>query len=111
MIITLHHIAADGWSIGVLFRELIALYRNSVTGQRRRCRALPIQYADYAVWQRQWLQGEVLEELLCYWRNQLAGAPQILHLPTDKPRPSVQVFGRARNADFAGCACVHVYEP
>jgi amino acid adenylation domain-containing protein len=92
LIITLHHIAADGWSIGVLFRELIALYRNSVTGQATSLPALPVQYADYAVWQRQWLQGEVLEELLSYWRNQLAGAPQILRLPTDKPRPSVQGF-------------------
>jgi hypothetical protein len=98
LIITLHHIAADGWSIGVLFRELIVLYRNSVTGQTTTLPALPIQYADYAVWQRQWLRGEVLEELLCYWRNQLAGAPQVLHLPTDKPRPSVQSFRGAHEA-------------
>jgi len=92
LILTLHHIAADGWSIGVLFRELSALYASFVTGKPPALPALPIQYADYAVWQRQWLQVEVLESLVTYWQKQLANAPTVLALPTNKPRPPVQSF-------------------
>jgi amino acid adenylation domain-containing protein len=92
LILTMHHIAADGWSIGVLFRELIALYESFVGAKPSTLPTLSIQYADYAVWQRQWLRGEVLEKLLSYWRKQLAGAPPVLELPADNPRPQVQSF-------------------
>ena len=92
LILTMHHIAADGWSIGVLFRELTTLYESFVAAKPSPLPVLSIQYADYAVWQRQWLQGEVLEKLVSYWRKQLAGAPPVLELPTDKPRPQVQSF-------------------
>lgn len=92
LILTMHHIAADGWSIGVLFRELTTLYESFVAAKPSTLPVLSIQYADYAVWQRQWLQGEVLEKLVSYWRKQLAGAPPVLELPTDSPRPQVQSF-------------------
>ena len=96
LILTMHHIAADGWSIGVLFRELTTLYAQLATNTRGSLPALPVQYADYAVWQRLWLQGEVLEKLVSYWRKQLAGAPFVLELPTDYARPEGQSF---RGAD------------
>ncbi|HYG64974.1 MAG TPA: condensation domain-containing protein, partial [Thermoanaerobaculia bacterium] len=89
-LVTMHHIVSDGWSMGVLVREVSALYQ-SYTG--RRPSPLPellVQYADYAVWQRSWLQGEVLAREIDYWRRQLAGAPALLEIPTDRPRPSVQ---------------------
>ncbi|HXM36671.1 MAG TPA: condensation domain-containing protein, partial [Pyrinomonadaceae bacterium] len=92
LIVNLHHIAADGWSIGVLFRELAALYESFVSEKPVPLAALSIQYADYAVWQRQWLQGEVLEKLVSYWRKQLSGAPPVLELATEKPRPQLQSF-------------------
>ncbi len=85
LVITMHHIASDGWSMGVFWRELTALYHAMLTGQPPSLPALPIQYADYAVWQRAWLQGEVLERQLAYWRRQLADLPP-LELPTDRPR-------------------------
>ena len=98
LILTMHHIAADGWSIGVLFRELTALYESFVAAKPSPLAALSIQYADYAVWQRQWLQGEVLEKLVSYWRKQLAGAPEVLELPADTLRPQIQSF---RGADVS----------
>ncbi|HSK79450.1 MAG TPA: amino acid adenylation domain-containing protein, partial [Thermoanaerobaculia bacterium] len=85
-----HHIVSDGWSIGVLIDELADLYRAFATGRRPALPDLPIQYADYAVWQRSWLDGPVLEARLAWWRERLAGAPQVLELPTDRPRPAVQ---------------------
>ncbi len=85
-----HHIVSDGWSVGVLVNELTDLYRAFATGRRPALPDLPIQYADYAVWQRSWLDGEVLEARLGWWRERLAGAPQVLELPTDRPRPAVQ---------------------
>ncbi|MFN7611321.1 MAG: amino acid adenylation domain-containing protein, partial [bacterium] len=87
-LLTLHHIIADGWSIGVLVRELCALYRAFSQGQASPLTELPIQYADFAVWQRNWLQGEVLDAQLGYWRSRLDGAPPVLELPTDRPRPA-----------------------
>jgi amino acid adenylation domain-containing protein len=92
LLLTMHHIAADGWSLGVLFRELSELYDSYLSANPPALAALPIQYADYAMWQREWLQGEVLQGLVSYWRNQLAGAPSQLALPTDHPRPPVQSF-------------------
>ncbi len=88
--ITQHHIASDGWSIGVFWGELAALYEVFSNGLPSRLPDLPVQYADYAVWQRQWLQDEVLNQQLAYWKKQLAGAPAVLDLPTDFPRPIVQ---------------------
>jgi amino acid adenylation domain-containing protein len=84
----LHHIVTDGWSTAILVRELSALYREFVGGGQAALPELPIQYADYARWQREWLRGEVLAAELGYWRRQLAGAPP-LELPADRPRPAV----------------------
>ncbi|PWG74551.1 condensation protein, partial [Enterococcus hirae] len=82
---------ADGWSINILMKELSALYRSFLRGEASPLSDLPIQYADYAVWQREWLQGEVLERQLSYWKAQLVDVP-VLSLPLDKSRPSVQTF-------------------
>ncbi|MFB1481437.1 amino acid adenylation domain-containing protein [Corallococcus sp. RDP092CA] len=87
--LNMHHIVSDGWSMGVLVRELSVLYGAHVSGQPSRLAPLPVQYVDYAAWQRDWLKDEVLEHHLAYWRRQLAGAPPLLELPTDKPRPRV----------------------
>ncbi|MEH1824947.1 MAG: non-ribosomal peptide synthase/polyketide synthase [Nostoc sp.] len=92
LVFAIHHIAADGWSIGVLISELSALYRSIATGSSAVLPELPIQYADFAVWQRQWLTNQVLERQLNYWKQQLKGAPPLLELPTDRPRPAVQTF-------------------
>jgi non-ribosomal peptide synthetase component F len=85
----MHHIVSDGWSVGVLIKEVGALYAAYAAGQESPLPELPIQYADFAVWQRAYLQGEVLEQQLAYWREQLAGAATVLNLPTDKPRPAI----------------------
>ncbi len=92
LLLCLHHVISDGWSMGVLIEELTALYNAVNQGQPSPLKPLPIQYADFAIWQRQWLQGEVLENQLNYWKKQLADAPTFLPLPTDKPRPAVQTF-------------------
>ncbi|HEX8355631.1 MAG TPA: condensation domain-containing protein, partial [Pyrinomonadaceae bacterium] len=89
VLFTMHHIVSDAWSMGVLVREIAALYEAYARGEESPLSELPIQYADYAAWQRGWLQGEVLEEQLSYWRGQLEGAPPVLELPTDRPRPAV----------------------
>ncbi|MCP4570778.1 MAG: non-ribosomal peptide synthetase, partial [bacterium] len=89
--LTVHHIAFDGWSIGVFLRELEILYRAFVTGRSQPLPELEVQYADFAVWQRRWLRGEVLEAQLAYWRAQLADLA-VLELPTDRPRPPKQSF-------------------
>jgi amino acid adenylation domain-containing protein len=90
LMLTMHHIVSDGWSMTVLMRELIVLYHAFSRGESSPLPELPIQYADYAVWQRQYLQGEVLEQQIKYWREQLQGAPPVLELPTDHARPAVQ---------------------
>ncbi|HYO62287.1 MAG TPA: condensation domain-containing protein, partial [Pyrinomonadaceae bacterium] len=88
-LLVMHHIVSDGWSMGVLVREVAALYAAFTRGEESPLSALPIQYADYAAWQRDWLRGEVLEEQLGYWRERLRGAAT-LEVPTDRPRPEVQ---------------------
>lgn len=90
LLLTMHHIVSDGWSIGVLIKELAALYEAFSTGKECNLPELPIQYADFAIWQRQWLQGNVLNNQLSYWRQQLEGLPPLLELPTDRPRPAIQ---------------------
>jgi non-ribosomal peptide synthetase component F/alpha-ketoglutarate-dependent taurine dioxygenase len=92
LVLVMHHIVGDGWSTGVLVREMNALYAAYSLGEPSPLGELPIQYGDYAVWQRQRLSGELLAEELAYWRRQLAGAPQVLELPTDRARPAVQSF-------------------
>lgn len=96
LLLSLHHIIADGWSLGILVRELTVLYESSVSGIASPLPALPIQYADFAVWQRQWLQGEVLQKQIDYWSRQFAGLPDALELPTDYPRRAVQSFRGGR---------------
>jgi amino acid adenylation domain-containing protein len=88
-VVNVHHIVADGWSLGVLVRELAAFYAAVLDGRPADLPALPVHYADFAVWQRDWLAGEVLERQLAWWRRRLAGAPMVLELPTDRPRPPV----------------------
>jgi amino acid adenylation domain-containing protein len=97
LLLTLHHIISDGWSSGVLVRELEALYEGFVAGRSPTLPELPLQYADYCVWQREWLRGDVLESQLTYWKRHLAGAPHALELPTDFPRPPVP---SSRGASF-----------
>ena len=92
LLITMHHIISDGWSIKVLMREVRELYEAHANQRGAELPELPIQYADFAAWQRGWLQGERLEEQLSYWRTQLAGAPPLLELPTDRPRPTFKTF-------------------
>jgi amino acid adenylation domain-containing protein len=91
LMLNMHHIVSDGWSMGVLVREVAALYAAFSQGLPSPLPELPLQYADYAVWQRQWLQGDVLEAQLAYWSRHLTGAAP-LQLPIDKPRPPVQTF-------------------
>src|SRR5229473_2311589 len=88
LLVTMHHIVSDGWSMGVLVREVARLYEAFVKGEESPLPELGIQYADYAVWQREWLQGEILEGQLKYWREQLKDVP-VLEMPTDHPRPAV----------------------
>src|SRR6185369_7670371 len=88
LVLTLHHIAADGWSLGVLLAEAAVLYDGFVEGRPSPLPALPVQYADYACWQRAWLQGDVLQRLVRHWALTLAGVPTVLDLPTDRPRPA-----------------------
>jgi non-ribosomal peptide synthetase component F len=92
LVLTVHHIASDGWSMGILIRELAALYPAIAEGRTPSLPELPVQYPDFAVWQRSWLRGEVLEQEIAFWRAQLAGLPPLLALPTDRPRPAVQSF-------------------
>jgi len=97
LILVTHHIASDGWSSGILWRELATLYGAFSRGEANSLPVLPIQYADYAIWQRQWLQGEVLERQLSYWKHQLVGV-SALDLPTDRPRPAVQTYRGAKQS-------------
>ena len=90
ILFTMHHIVSDGWSTGILIRELTTLYTAYDSGQSCNLPELPIQYVDFAVWQRQWLQGEVLNKQLNYWKQQLGGDLPVLELPTDRPRPAIQ---------------------
>ncbi|HLL46626.1 MAG TPA: amino acid adenylation domain-containing protein, partial [Longimicrobiaceae bacterium] len=96
LLLTLHHIVSDGWSMGILAREVSLLYRGYSRGEEPRLPELPVQYADYAAWQRERLRGEVLEAQLGYWRGRLAGAPALLELPTDRPRGALAPDAGAR---------------
>ncbi len=106
LLFNVHHIVFDEWSAGVFLHELGALYEAFAAGKPSPLAELPIQYVDFALWQREWLQGETLAALLAYWREQLEGAPAMLELPTDRPRPAVQRFvgGEERLGLAAGLA-------
>ena len=95
LLLTMHHIVSDGWSAGVLFRELGALYAAFARGEPDPLPPLPVQYADYAAWHRRWVDGAVLEAQAEYWTRTLAGAPELLELPADRPRPPRQDFAGA----------------
>ncbi len=94
-LVTLHHIVSDGASMEVFVRELGSAYAALAAGETPSLPPLPLQYADYAVWQRGWLSGAVLEGEIAWWRERLAGAPALLELPTDRPRPRPSATGRA----------------
>lgn len=96
LVLTMHHIIADGWSVDVLHRELRLLYASFLNGEAPRLPALPCQYADYAIWQRERLSGDYLEQKLTYWRKQLQRLPPPLELHTDRPRPAVRTTRGAR---------------
>jgi amino acid adenylation domain-containing protein/non-ribosomal peptide synthase protein (TIGR01720 family) len=89
LLVTMHHVISDGWSMGVLLRELSAAYPACAAGREPELPELPVQYADYAAWQRRWLRGTVLERQLAYWRERLGGELPTLALPTDRPRPAI----------------------
>jgi amino acid adenylation domain-containing protein len=96
LLLTMHHITSDGWSLDILFRELSALYAASLGGFPSPLPDLPIQYADFALWQREWLTGEVLEKQIAYWRQKLQGSPSMLQLPTNRSTRSIQSFKGSR---------------
>ncbi len=96
LLLTMHHIIADGWSTKILHREIGMLYAAFLAGQSAPLSELPIQYSDYALWQRQWLQGEMLEKQVAYWKQQLRDAPPLLALANDRPRPAIQTHRGAR---------------
>ena len=92
LLLCMHHAVCDGWSVGIFFRELSALYEAYAAGAESRLAPLPVQYADFAAWQRTHLRGEALDARLGWWKERLAGAPALLELPTDHPRPAVQSY-------------------
>ncbi len=94
--VVMHHIVSDGWSLGLFFQELSAIHDAFARSQQSPLTELPIQYADYAAWQREWLKGDLLQKQLSYWKEKLAGELPVLDLPTDRPRPAVQTFRGAR---------------
>lgn len=89
LLLTMHHIISDGWSLGIIAREMIALYKAYAAGEPITLARPPIQYADYAAWQQEWIQGKRLATQLAYWKDQLSGSPALLTLPMSKPRPAV----------------------
>lgn len=97
LLLTIHHIVFDGWSGGILLRELAAFYCAFCNDLSPELPEVPIQYPDFAVWQRQWLQQEVLSSQLAYWKQQLSGAPALLSLPTDRVRPLTQTYRGAHH--------------
>jgi len=102
LLLVLHHIVSDGWSMGILFRELETLYEAFSHFLPSPLPKLPIQYGDFARWQREWLQGQVLEEQVNFWKQQLGGAPAVLELSTDRPRPVIQTFNGAHHISMVG---------
>src|SRR6185369_8673786 len=100
--------ASDAWSVGILVREITALYPRFAAGLPSLLPELPVQYADFAVWQHSWLHGEVLDAEIAFWRRQLAGLPPHLSLPTDRPRPLVQSYrGTTRPVRLAAALARH----
>ena len=97
--VVMHHIISDAWSMAVLVDEVVRLYRAYAAGETSPLSALPIQYADYAAWQRKWLTGDELERQLAYWREALQDAELVLDLPTDRPRPALKTY-RGAAFDF-----------
>ena len=91
-LLSMHHIISDGRSMEILLQELTTLYNSYRQGEDRQLTPLSIQYGDFTLWQREWLQGEILEQQLEYWQEKLADAPALLALPTDYPRPAIQGF-------------------
>lgn len=111
VLFTMHHIVADGWSMGVLVQEVAALYRAYVQQQPSPLPELPMQYADFADWQRQWLSGPILQQQLTYWTEHLAGVPAVLNLPTDRPRPSAQSYrGATHSFTVAASTVMGLYQ-
>ncbi len=114
VLFTLHHVVSDGWSMGVLTREVSELYDALAEGREPELPELRVQYADFAAWQRAWLTGATLEAHLGYWRGRLAGAPPLLELPTDRPRPAIAslcdeahapiLLARGREAKYASAS-------
>jgi natural product biosynthesis luciferase-like monooxygenase protein/amino acid adenylation domain-containing protein len=100
LVIVMHHVVSDGWSMGIFFRELAALYGARVTGHEPPLADLATQYPDYAVWQREQLTEARVAQEVAFWRERLAGAPAVLELPTDRPRPAVATFRGARELDI-----------
>lgn len=98
LLLTWHTLVADDWSLNILASELVALYRAFSNGDPSPLADLPVQYADFACWERNWLQGEVLEQQISYWRERLAGIPAVLELPADRPRSSMPQFHGARQS-------------
>src|SRR6185295_12674241 len=96
VLLNMHHIISDGWSIGVFIHELAVLYGAFARGEESPLPPLPVQYADFTVWQRAWLAGDVLAAQLAWWRQRLGGALPVLELPLDRPRPPLQTFRGAR---------------
>jgi amino acid adenylation domain-containing protein len=92
LLVTMHHIVSDGWSLGLFVKEFTHLYQSSITNTHTPLPPLPVQYADYAQWQRNKLQGQSLTDLLAFWKDNLNGAPELLKLPTDKPRPALMSY-------------------
>src|SRR5207253_1606129 len=103
LLVVIHHIISDGWSMGVLVRELATAYEARWRGVAPPLPDLPIQYADYVVWQRQQLEGAALERLLAYWTRRFEGAAPLLQLPQARTRPAVQTF--------AGATCSAAFDP
>ncbi|BAY46373.1 amino acid adenylation domain-containing protein [Scytonema sp. HK-05] len=98
LLLVMHHIAGDRWSMSILFEQLATLYQAFLNAKPNPLPEQPIQYTDFAVWQRQWLSGEVLENQLKYWKQQLVGANPVLELPADRPRPPVQTYQGAKQS-------------
>ncbi len=96
LMMNMHHIISDGWSVGIIIRDLIELYRSQIENRPPLLPELALQYADYAVWQRQRLSGSRLQEELCFWEEQIKDAPELIELPYDRPRPPVQTFNGRR---------------
>ncbi|HET8844236.1 MAG TPA: amino acid adenylation domain-containing protein, partial [Ktedonobacteraceae bacterium] len=104
LLLTLHNSISDGWSRGIVMRELTTLYQFFQTGKTLDLPALPVQYADFAIWQRQWLQGEALEAQAAYWLKHLSGAPAYLELPADRPRPPIQAYRGGHQAVYVSAS-------